>query len=490
MRRLAVALATLALAMPAGAAGSDRFVPNDPLAVKQWYLNAIHAFDFWPEVPVANLAPVRVAIVDSGIDLDHPEFAGRILNEQSFVGGDVTDRQGHGTFVAGIIAATPNNGSGIAGIAFPAQLLIAKVVRADGTIAPAAEAKAIRWAADNGARVINLSLGGLRDPLDPGQDTYSAAEQSAIAYAYSQGAVVVAAVGNADEAPKTPWHYASYPAALPHVLGVSALAADGTVPTFSIRDKVYNDISAPGVGIVSTLPRAMTASHPTCADQGYSLCGPPEFRPADGTSYAAAQVSAAAALLIASRPSLSPDQVMSILEHSADDVSASTGCVRCPLGRDWYSGWGRLDIAAALKALAGPPPPRDRYEGNDEAGNQAFKLYGTRIDVKATLDYWDDNIDVYRVRLRKGQTMSVWLRGPAGMDTNLILWRPGTKMVEAPSIGQQAALQTWRLTQSAHVGPNEHLVYRARSTGWYYVEVKLTTQGSGQYRLHISKSST
>ena len=260
MRRLAIALTTLALAVPAGAAGSATFVPNDPLAVRQWYLNAIHAFDFWPEDPVNALAPVRVAIIDSGIDLDHPEFAGRILNEQSFVGGDVTDRQGHGTFVAGIIAATPNNGAGIAGIAFPAQLLIAKVVRADGTIAPAAEAKAIRWAADNGARVINLSLGGLRDPLDPREDTYSAAEQSAIAYAYSKGAVVVAAVGNADEAPKTPWHYASYPAALPHVLGVSALSADGSVPMFSIRDKVYNDISAPGVGIVSTLPRALTAS--------------------------------------------------------------------------------------------------------------------------------------------------------------------------------------------------------------------------------------
>ena len=159
MRRLAIALTTLALALPAAAAGSATFVPNDPLAVRQWYLNAIHAFDFWPEDPVNDHAPVRVAIKDSGLDLYHPEFAGRILNEQSFVGGDVTDRQGHGTFVAGIIAATPNNGAGIAGIAFPAQLLIAKVVRADGTIAPAAEAKAIRWAADNGARVINLSIG-------------------------------------------------------------------------------------------------------------------------------------------------------------------------------------------------------------------------------------------------------------------------------------------------------------------------------------------
>jgi subtilisin family serine protease len=73
---------------------------------------------------------------------------------------------------------------------------------------------------------------------------------------------------------------------------------------FSIRDKVYNDIAAPGVGIVSTLPRSLTASHTACADQGYSVCGPLEFRPADGTSYAAAQVSAAAALLIAARPSL------------------------------------------------------------------------------------------------------------------------------------------------------------------------------------------
>ncbi|HZO63334.1 MAG TPA: S8 family serine peptidase [Gaiellaceae bacterium] len=487
MRRLALALAVVGLALPAGAAGSASFVPNDPLAARQWYLGAIHAFDFWPEAPV-DLSPVRVAIIDSGLDVGHPEFAGRVVGQQSFVGGDVTDRQGHGTFVAGIIAASIDNGSGIAGIAFPAQLLVAKVVRADGTISPGEEAKAIRWAADNGARVINLSLGGLRDPLDPAQDTFSESERSAVAYAYAKGAVVVAAVGNADEAPKTPWHYASYPAALPHVIGVSAIAPDGSVPAFSIRDKVYNDISAPGVGIVSTLPRSLTATHPTCADQGYSLCGPAEFRPADGTSYAAAQVSAAAALVIAARPWLAPDQVTALLEHTAADVNAASGCLRCPLGRDWYSGWGRLDVAAALKALTGPIPPRDRYEANDEAGTQAFTLYGRSIDVSATLDYWDDNIDVYRVRLRKGQTVSVSLRGPAGTDTNLVLWRPGTQAVDAPSIGRQTALQAWRVTQSAHAGPNEHFLHRARQEGWYYVEVKLTTQGSGGYRLHISKS--
>ena len=488
MKRLALALLVLGLALPAWAAGGSQFVPDDPLAPKQWYLGAVHAFDFWPDQPPA-LGSVRVAVIDSGIDEGHPEFAGRIALAQSFVGGDVTDRQGHGTFVAGIIAAETDNAEGIAGVAFPAQLLIAKVVKSDGTISPAEEAKAIRWAADNGARVINLSLGGLRDPLQSTQDTYSEVEQSAISYAYSKGAVVVAAVGNADEAPKTPWEYASYPAALPHVIGVSALAPDGSVPAFSIRDKVYNDIAAPGVGIVSTLPRALTATRPTCTDQGYSICGPLEFRSADGTSYAAAQVSAAAALLIAMRPSLAPDQVAALLERSAADVSAATGCTRCELGRDRYSGWGRLDIAAALKSLSGPIPPRDRYEGNDQAGTHAFTLYGRSIGIRATLDYWDDNIDVYRVRLKRGQTVSVSLRGPAGTDSNLVLWKPGTQLVEAPSIGQQVSLQAWRVTQSARGGSNEHFLHRADLDGWYYVEVKLTTQGQGQYRLRIVKSA-
>jgi subtilisin family serine protease len=486
MKRLALMVVAVALALPAGASGAARFVPDDPLAAKQWYLGHIHAFDFWPD-SLPALAPVRVAVIDSGLDLDHPEFTGRVALAQSFVGGDVTDREGHGTFVAGVIAAALGNGQGIAGIAFPAQLLIAKVVRPDGTIAPAAEAKAIRWAADNGARVINLSLGGLRNRRNLKEDTYSRIEQDAITYAYARGAVVVAAVGNGDQAPKSPWDFASYPAALPHVIGVSALAQDGSVPAFSNRDRFYNDISAPGVAIVSTLPRALTAARPTCVEQGYSICGPPEFRTAEGTSYASAQVSGAAALLIAARPTLTADQVTTLLERSATDVNAATGCKRCPLLRDLYSGWGELNVSAALKALDGPIPTPDRYEGNDDAGELAFTLYGRSIDIKATLDFWDDQIDVYRVRLFKGQTVSVSLRGPAGTDTSLVLWRPGTREVEPRSLSP--ALQTRRVTQSVHAGPNEHFLHRAREDGWYYVEVKLATPGSGQYHLHIAKSS-
>ena len=192
------------------------FVPNDPIAPKQWHLEQDHAFDFWPELPA--LAGPRVAVIDSGIDGTHPDLVSRIAGSRSFVGGSaLTDQQGHGTFVAGLIAAQTNNSVGVAGIAFPSQLLIAKVVRANRQVSLEAEADAIRWAVDNGARVINLSLGGVRDPRDAGRDTYSPLEASAVRYAYTRGVVVVAAVGNADQAPRSPWPYASYPAALPHV---------------------------------------------------------------------------------------------------------------------------------------------------------------------------------------------------------------------------------------------------------------------------------
>src|SRR4029079_5267712 len=184
------------------------------------------------------------------------------------------------------------------------------------------------WAVNHGARVINLSLGGLRS-RNKNEDTYSALEQDAIEYAYAKGAVLVAAVGNGDQAPRTPWDLASYPAALPHVIGVSALAEDGSVPAFSNRDAFFNDVAAPGVGIVSTLPRALTASRPSCVEQGYSPCGPAEFRSAEGTSYSAAEVSGAAALLIAMKPTLRPDQVAALLERSAADASPSTGWRVC-----------------------------------------------------------------------------------------------------------------------------------------------------------------
>jgi Subtilase family len=458
------------------------FVPEDPLAARQWHLPVNRAFDFW-QTPPLLLPPVRVAVIDSGVDRTHPEFVGKVADGKSFVGGSpYVDRQGHGTFVAGLIAAAIGNAEGGAGMAPSAELLVAKVVQPDLSIDVLAEAKAIRWAVDRGARVINISLGGLRDPQDPSRDTFSHVEAAAISYAHERGVVVVAAVGNSDAAPRQPWPYASYPAALPHVLGVSALARDGSAPPFSNRDKIYNDIAAPGQAIISTLPKALTAPFKDCLEQGYSTCGPDEYRTAVGTSFAAPQVSAAAAVLLAERPSLQPEQVTALLTQTAVDMKAATGCRVCPPQRDELTGWGRLDVTAAVQQLEGQVPPPDRFEPNDDAGPEATRLCCPTKRLVATLDFWDDQNDVYAIKLRRRQPVYVSVRGPAGTDTNLILWKPGTKRVDdLRAIDRIGA-------QSAHPGPRENLSYRATRTGWHFVQVKLGSRGAGRYKLVIVKA--
>ena len=261
-RSLSIVSKPRSAAVPAAPA----FLVNDPLAGRQWHLAFVRAFDFWAELPF--LDPVTVAVVDTGIDIGHPDLAGNVIAAKSFVGGTADDPIGHGTFVAGLIAAEIDNAVGIAGMAFPAELLVARVATADGDIDAAVEAKAIRWAVNRGARVINLSIGGLRDPLNRSRDTFSQEEADAVAYAHSKGVVVVASVGNGDSAPTSPWPFASYPAALPHVIGVSAVSQSGSVPGFSNRDAVFNDLAAPGQGLVSTSPRKLTAEKPALPRPG------------------------------------------------------------------------------------------------------------------------------------------------------------------------------------------------------------------------------
>jgi hypothetical protein len=476
-------LVAVALAWFAVAASAAAFVPSDPLSVRQWYLAQDRAFDFWEAPDNAELVPVRVAVVDSGIDGGHPDLVGKVVAAKSFVGGTpYRDQQGHGTFVAGVIAATLDNGEGIAGIAFNAELVVAKVVRPDGRVPLNAEVDAIRWAADQGARVINLSLGGVRDPLDPRSDTYSPLEAAAIQYAFAKGAVVVAAVGNGPQSPRTPWPYAHYPAALPHVLGVSALAKSGAVPAFSNRDVFYVDVAAPGQAILSTFPRALTAERPSCPDQGYSTCAPLSFK-AEGTSFAAPQVAAAAALVLGARPDLAPEQVVNLLERTAHDVKPESGCPDCPLGRDRFSGWGRLDVFEAVAQASLVDPPADRFETNDDAGERAFRLYGRERTFAATLDYWDDQIDVYGVRIKRGERLFARLSSGAGTSAKLLLWKPTTETVEGLLVPQED-----RAAQSAHVGVQERLAYKATADGWYYLEVKLARPGAVTYTLSYAKS--
>lgn len=484
-RTLLAASATHLAQTPTRAVASG-FTPDDPLAADQWYIARTRVFDAWTELP--PLAPVRVAVIDSGVDRGHPELVGRIFAARSFVGGSVADTQGHGTIVAGIIAAEIGNGVGIAGLAPSVELVVAKVVDRDGAISVAAEAKAIRWAVDQGARIVNLSLGGVRDPTDPDRDDYSVLEADAVAYAVRKGALVVAAVGNGDQAPREPWPYADYPAALPHVLGVSAIGRSGASPSFSNRDRIFNDLAAPGVAIISTFPRELTAARADCEPQGYTPCASDDFVEPEGTSFSAPQATAIAANLLAVRPDLRAEQLAAILTRTARDGKPATGCRRCVPGRDALTGWGELDGEAALGALDGPLPPRDRYEPNDDAGGAAYRLYlapGSRgRTVRATTEFWNDPDDVYGVYLRRGERLAAGLTATAAGDLALALWRPGTESVEGPASPDQ------RVVLSNRAGAAERLAYTADEPGWYALQVRLTTPGGPlAYRLSVTRAA-
>src|SRR5215475_11831898 len=255
--KLRVALPGVVAAALVAASSAAAFTPTNTYFEKQWYLSQDNAFDAW-SAPPPDLTSVKVAIIDSGVDCSLPDLRGQVAKARSFVGGSgCVDSQGHGTIVAGEIAGSLDT-AGVVGLAYASRLLVAKVVAPDGTIPLKAEAAGIRWAVNQGARVVNLSFGAVRDPKDPALDTYSKVEAKAVDYAIKKGAVVVAAVGNGDDAYTTPWPYASWPAALPHVIGVGALTRSGNVPDFSDEDPTYVDIAAPGVGIFSTFPMGLT----------------------------------------------------------------------------------------------------------------------------------------------------------------------------------------------------------------------------------------
>ncbi len=468
MKKLRLALPGAVAAALVVTSAAAAFTPTNTYYEKQWYLAQDHAFDAWPAPPA--LDSVKVAIVDSGVDCALPDFNGRIALTKSFVGGSACmDTEGHGTIVAGEIAGDLDS-AGVVGLAFSSQLLVAKVVAPDGTIPLRAEAAGIVWAVKHGAQVVNLSFGAVRDPLDPALDTYSKVEARAVAFAIRRGAVVVAAVGNSDEAPATPWPYASWPAALPHVLGVAALTRPGNVPDFSDRDLTFVDVAAPGVGIFSTFPKGLTNAQPACTPQGYTECASGDYHRPEGTSFAAPQ---AAAVLLGVQPGLTSSQVTKILERHTDDVDAASGCDACPSGRDMYSGWGRLDVERAVAFLGSgtPLPPSDRLEPNDKI-SQARRLWGRRPAVTATLDYWDDRLDVYQVRLAHGQRLQAFARAR---------WKHA-------SVDLTLRARNGKVAQTVRPGRRQHLAYRARRAGWYYLVLRVARHGFGRYALRVDKS--
>lgn len=278
---------------------------GDPYYPRQWHLPRIGAERAWE---VSRGAPeITVAVVDTGVDSSHPDLSGRVLAGYDFVDGDSDpcDENGHGTYVAGILAAAGDNGLGVAGVAWRVRVLPVRVLDKSGQGYYSDVAAGIRYAADRGAKVINLSLGG---------GAYSRALQEAVDYARSRGSLPVAAAGNGAA------QSLDYPAACNGVIAVGATDENDLPAPFSNRGGEL-DIMAPGVSILSAYPGNRYTSM-------------------SGTSAAAPQVSGAAALLLSVNGALSANEVERMLLTTARDLGEP--------GRDDASGWGLVRLDRAL----------------------------------------------------------------------------------------------------------------------------------------------
>jgi SpoIID/LytB domain protein len=459
-----------------GRAGVQSFQVNDPLYPRQWNLKEINAFDAFTAPPSFFKTQVMVAIIDGGIDRV-PDLAKVPIETKSFVPNDHPPLD-HGTAIAGIIAAQVGNHFGIAGIDPAVKLLDLRVVGPDGSVDPTDEAAAITYAVQTAKTagvplVINLSLGGTRDPIHPADDEYSPEEQAAINAAYKSGAVLVAPTGNSDGG-ETFYPYASYPAALQHVIGVSAEDHGGTIPTFSNRDPRFNDLAAPGTDLVTTVSRLTSPTGLSTSAPAGAMVSPEGT--VEGTSFAAPQVAAAAALLLGEHPKLTNSQVMKLLEQSARPVGPST-----PGRRDPASGFGVLDISKALLDATWDIPLTDRGEPNDD-GSTATTLDVDGSKIFGTIDWGDDAVDAYRVFLTRGQTVTFRFdSSQAGMTgVRLAVFRPGTVQL----VNQQTSLPTSPLRMTQADSSHLRLSFSATTTGTYILGVLAQDAGgSGPYRI-------
>ncbi|HBN07188.1 MAG TPA: hypothetical protein DD435_00595 [Cyanobacteria bacterium UBA8530] len=300
-------------------AEADRFVKlddvtvNDPQRAKQYALDKVMANQAWEKNQGEE---IKIAIVDSGVDMTHPDLAEKLLTGVNTVEerNPPKDDVGHGTHVAGIAAAIANNGVGIAGMAPKAKIIPVKVLGASSGSA-ASIAAGIIWAADQGADVMNMSLG-----------MYETSEvvEKAVRYAIDEkNVVIVATMGNDNIERKR------YPAAYPGVIAVGSTDAKDLKSTFSnFGDWIA--VSAPGTAILSTFP-----TYPV------SISGTQGYTSLSGTSMAAPLVAGLAALIRGQKKGATPAQVKKILQDSADDLGTP--------GFDKQFGFGRVN---ALKALS------------------------------------------------------------------------------------------------------------------------------------------
>ncbi|MFB9280035.1 S8 family peptidase [Cohnella cellulosilytica] len=294
-----------------GAAEEQALIPNDTLYSEyQWNLPEIATETGWR---VTKGSPdIVVAVLDTGVQSDHPDLKGRLVQGVNIVdpSSNPEDDVGHGTHVAGIIAAEVNNNEGVAGMTWYTKIMPVKVLDSTGAGSTYSVAEGIIWATDHGAHVINMSLGN-----------YAQAEflHDAIKYAHDNGVVLVAASGN-DNTDRP-----GFPAAYPEVLAVGATDPDERRAEYSNYGD-YIDVAAPGTSIPSTYPGSRYAA-------------------LSGTSMASPHVAALVSLVRAANSGLSNEEVMELIRGTAKDLGQT--------GKDAEFGYGQIDVMAALQTAHG-----------------------------------------------------------------------------------------------------------------------------------------
>jgi serine protease len=358
--------------------------PNDPGYREgyQRYLGTVRMPQAWDITRAAHRQVV--AVLDTGVDARHPDLAGRIVPGYNAVtpGGPTTDPDGHGTFVAGIIAANTNNGEGVAGVTWNGRVMPVRVFQGD-TAADSHIVRGIIYAYSHGARIINMSLGG---------SEYSGPIRAAVREAVRRGVLVVASAGN------TGAEEPHYPAAFPEVLAVGATDHSGALTDFSTWGE-WVDLTAPGFDITSTYLRGEYWT-------GF-----------DGTSFSAPIVAGVAALLRARYPSMTPGQVMGRLKATARDAG--------PRGIDPFYGHGFLD---AYHVLGGRWAPELHLNSLGEANDVPARA--TPIPASNTARgtfLMEGDIDWYRFDAARPVTIRVWPpafdpRRPQNVDPVLVVY--------------------------------------------------------------------
>ncbi|MEQ8834940.1 MAG: S8 family serine peptidase [Miltoncostaeaceae bacterium] len=384
---------------------------TDPLFSQfQWGLAPATRAPRWSIDLTSGSEPTRIAVLDSGVDGDHPEWRGRLVHPRDTIrrNADADDHgfSGHGTHVAGV-AAAPADGIGMVGVSPTSEVIPVRIANPEGRSTDAGMIAGIRWAVIRGAKVINISAGG----PDP---TLAFAET--VLWATDRGALIVASVGN--EGLESRGRTVNYPAGYPRVVGVAA-QCDASRSSFCARPygraafsnvNESVDLVAPGVNVLSTVPRRVSSD-----------IGVPGYTYKSGTSMAAPYVTGVAALIQAANGNdLSPHQVARQLILTTSRIERA--------GRTLRTGYGLVDPTAAVRTA---PPADDADEVNDDirwVGRPLDPPRGEPQHIDASVDHREDREDVYPVLVRRGERLDVIVRYRTGR-VDLYLWGPGARTV-------------------------------------------------------------